>query len=472
MPLVLGRLPQDRDELWMYLKVVWGITIPRQKVCEHHSTPFEALAQAYFGETPISIWKASRGFGGKSQTLAALVCIEAATLGAEITVLGGSAQQSQNVHDGAQKMLLSDRAPDMLKGEPTKFSTKLKNDGSILALMASEKSVRGPHPQRLRLDEVDELEIQLFDSALGQPMDKRGIRSQVVASSTHQYADGTMTELLRRANERGWPVHEWCWRENIGTPEEPGWLTQDQVDRKRVEVSERMFAIEYDLQEPSFDGRAIDVNFVERCFDQETYGWFLGELDEYITVEEPVEGARYVTGADWAKEKDFTVIRTFRTDVDPWVEVAFLRTGRKPWPEMVADLDDTLNMYGGLCVHDATGIGNVVDDLITYDKRKVKPVVLRGRERESVFTQYIAGIEQDGLRCPRIKYVYDEHKYVTDKDLFGSGHPPDSFIAGALAWSIRRKAHRPDVRPVSITREASPWTIGDNDTRISKGLVR
>jgi hypothetical protein len=70
--------------------------------------------------------------------------------------------------------------------------------------------------QRLRLDEVDELEIQLFDSALGQPMDKRGIRSQVVASSTHQYADGTMTELLRRANERGWPVHEWCWRENIG----------------------------------------------------------------------------------------------------------------------------------------------------------------------------------------------------------------------------------------------------------------
>jgi hypothetical protein len=142
----------------MYLKVVWGITIPRQKVCEHHSTPFEALAQAYFGETPISIWKASRGFGGKSQTLAALVCIEAATLGAEITVLGGSAQQSQNVHDGAQKMLLSDRAPDLLKGEPTKFSTKLKNEGSILALMASEKSVRGPHPQRLRLDEVDELE--------------------------------------------------------------------------------------------------------------------------------------------------------------------------------------------------------------------------------------------------------------------------------------------------------------------------
>jgi hypothetical protein len=139
---------------------------------------------------------------------------------------------------------------------------------------------------------------------------------------------------------------------------------------------------------------------------------------------------------------------------------------------MIADLDETLNMYGGLCVHDATGIGNVVDDLITYDKKKVKPVVLRGRERESVFTQYIAGIEQDGLRCPRIKYVLDEHKYVTDKDLFGSGHPPDSFIAGALAWSIRRKAHRPDVRPLSITRQASPWTIGDNDTRISKGLVR
>jgi hypothetical protein len=402
-----------------------------------------------------------------------LCAIEAATLGAQITVLGGSASQSQRVHEVTQERWFYEKAPSgLLASDPTKYQTKLKNGGWILALMASQKSVRGPHPQRLRMDEVDEMELELFDAAQGQPMDARGLRSQTVVSSTHQYPDGTMTELLRRANEKGWPVHEWCWRENIGTEEEPGWLTMEQVERKQMEVSSRMWQVEYDLQEPSFDGRAIEADFVEKMFDMD-YGWYEGGLDEYITIEEPQPGATYVTGVDWAKEKDFTIMRTFRTDVEPWVEVAFLRTGRKPWPEMIRDLDETLEKYRGICVHDATGIGNVVDDLIQYQKQSVKPVVLRGRERESVFTQYIAGIEQEGLVCPRIKFVYDEHKYCTNKDLFGSGHPPDSFIAGALAWSIRRKRHRIDVRPVSVTRQSSPWVLGDNgDTRVTKGLIR
>jgi hypothetical protein len=472
MPLVLGRLPQDRDELWLYLKVVWGMTIPRHSVCPNHSNPFEALAQAYFGEVPVSIWKGSRGFGGKSTLMGTLCAIEAATLGAQITVLGGSASQSQRVHDVARERFEYEAAPaGLIKGDPTMFQTKLKNGAWILALLASQKSVRGPHPNRLRIDEADEVEIDLIEAAQGQPMSGRGMKAQTVFSSTHQYPDGTMTELIRRANEKDWPVHEWCWRENIGTPEEPGWLTMEEVERKKQEVSARMFAVEYDLQEPSFDGRAIDAEFVEAMFDQANYGWFEGAKDEYITLEEPVEGATYVTGVDWAKENDWTIMRTYRTDVDPWVEVAFLRTGRKPWPEMVADLDDVLFKYGGICVHDATGLGGVVDDLITYPKKSVKPVVLRGRERESIFTQYIAGIEQNGMVGPRIQFAYNEHKYCTHKDLYGSGHPPDSFIAGALAWSIRLKRHRIDVRPGLLTRETSPWRPDGGTERIVRTAI-
>lgn len=441
------------------------MTVPRTPVCPHHSSPFEALAQAYFAEHPVSLWKASRGFGGKSTLMGTLCTIEAATLGAQITVLGGSASQSQRVHEVTHERWFHETAPSgLLAGDPTRFQTRLKNGGWIIALMASQKSVRGPHPQRLRLDEVDEMDLELFEAAQGQPMDARGLKSQTVISSTHQYPDGTMTALIQRAHENGWPIHEWCWRECVGTEEEPGWLSMEQVERKKVEVSQRMWEVEYDLQEPSFDGRAIESEFVDKAFPLDL-GFYEGALDEYITIEEPEPGATYVTGADWAKEKDFTVIRTFRTDVDPWVEVAFLRTGRKPWPEMVADLDDVLHKYGGICVHDATGIGNVVDDLITYRKQSVKPTVLRGRERESVFTQYIAGIEQEGMISPRIKYVYDEHKYVTNKDLYGSGHPPDSFIAGALAWSIRRKTHRINVRPGNITRESSPWRSSEEPIR-------
>ncbi len=457
MSLLLGRLPQDDDELWEYIRVVWGITVPRVSVCRDHRAPFDALADAYFGRSPVSVWKASRGFGGKSTLMGLLCVVEAATLGAQVTVLGGSAAQSQRVHEVTHERWYHEYAPKgLLEGEPTKFTTRLKNGAWIIALMASQKSVRGPHPQRLRLDEVDEMELELFEAAQGQPMDARGLKSQTVISSTHQYPDGTMTELLKRANEKDWPVYEWCWRESVGTLEEPGWLTMEMVERKRMEVSQRMWEVEYDLQEPSFDGRAIDTQFVEAMFDHEL-GVYVGDLDEHIVIEEPQEGASYVTGADWAKEKDFTIIRTFRTDVSPWVEVAFLRTGRKPWQDMVGALNARLAAYGGLCVHDATGIGNVVDDLIEYDRKLVKPVVLRGRERETAFTEYIAGIEQYGLVCPRIQFAYSEHKYCTHKDLYGSGHPPDTFIAGALAWSVRKRTYRLNVRPGSLTRKESPW---------------
>jgi len=174
-------------------------------------------------------------------------------------------------------------------------------------------------------------------------------------------------------------------------------------------------------------------------------------------IEEPQEDGRYVTGVDWAKERDWTIIRTFRTDVEPWTEVAFKRTGRKPWPAMVADVELRLMHYGGTLVHDATGLGDVVDDLIAYDRRLVVDRVLRGREREATFTEYIAGIEQGSLRGPRIEFAHNEHKYATQKDLFGSGHPPDTFIAGALAWSTRRKFFVPVLSPANIGVRDSPW---------------
>ena len=468
MSILLGRLPQDDDELWQYIRVVWGITIPRQSVCKHHVAPFNALADAYFGRYPVTVWKASRGFGGKSTLMGVLSIIEAATLGAQITILGGSAAQSQRVHEVTKELWHHDYAPKgLLADEPTTFTTRLKNGAWIVALMASQKSVRGPHPQRLRLDEVDEMDLDLFEAAQGQPMDSRGLRSQTVISSTHQYPDGTMTELLKRANEKGWPVYEWCWRESLGTIDEVGWLTEDMVERKKMEVSSRMWEVEYDLQEPSFDGRAIDTSFVDAAFDP-TIGVFNGEIDEHIIVEPPVEGASYITGVDWAKEKDWTIIRTFRVDETPWREVAFLRTGRKPWPLMVRDLDNRLAGYGGICIHDATGIGDVIDDMIQYDKKKIRDVVLRGRERESAFTEYIAGIEQFGIKSPRIQFAYSEHKYATQKDLFGSGHPPDTFIAGALAWSLRRKSYTLHIHPASLTREESPWKSMSTNNNINR----
>lgn len=460
----LPRLPQTDEELWWTVQLLWGRVLPRTPVCKNHTTPFRAFADAYFARYPVVIWKASRGFGGKSRTLGLLGMTELVLLGCEVSVLGGSAAQSLNVQATGQEGWAHWGAPaHLLSSPPTKWDTYLTNGGHMRALMASQTSVRGPHPQRLRLDEIDEMELDILEASQGQPMRKMGphgmIETQTVMSSTHQYPDKTMTAMLNRAEEKGWPVYEWCWRETSNLRD--GWLTPDEVERKRQEIPQHMWETEYDLQEPSIEGRAIDTDAVERMFDPDL-GTFSG--DKPLMVKSAEHSLQYVTSVDWAKKQDKTVITTWDTSELPWVLVGFHQLNRAPWPYMVQRAVEQWMKYGGKFVHDGTGVGDVVDDLIRGEvpsrmlDHMTTVVMSSGRERTSMFTEYIAAIENDHLRSPRIEYMYDEHRYVTIDDLYGKGHPPDTVISGALAWKTRGK-HLNIAIPTGGVRAANPWII-------------
>ena len=302
----------------------------------------------------------------------------------------------------------------------------------IQTLMASQASVRGPHPQRLRVDEIDEVPLAILDAALGQPMGSDGISSQTALSSTHQYADGTMTEVLKRAGENGWPVYEWCYRETL---EPHGWLPQVEVDQKRTTVTASMWDTEYEGQEPSPESRAIQPGAVEAMFDSSIGKW-QGLNQQRIEIEAPVDGATYATGADWARKQDWTVIVTLRMDTNPARVVAFERCGRLPWPVMVKKFDDRVNKYRGGAAHDGTGIGDVVAGYMTV---RAQNVVMVGRSRQDMISEYIAAIERGEISAPMIDFMHREHKYASVDDVYGSGHLPDSIAAGALAYSARRR---------------------------------
>jgi len=425
-------LPSDVAELAETAYRLTGLRIPDRVVCSGHSSPLRALADAYFARSPVTVWHASRGFGGKTTLLALLGHLETVLLGADVTILGGSGQQSQRVHEAQSSFWRHHAAPvNLLDGDPTRYETRLTNGGRTTALMASSRSVRGGHPQRLRYDEADEIKLDIFDAALGQTMTARGIAAQTVMSSTHQYAQGTMTEILKRATERGWPVYRWCWRESL---QPHGWLSPAEVERKRGEVPAAMFLAEYDLQEPSPESRAIQPEMVDAMFRTDL-GAFAGRPGEAIEIEPPQEGATYATGADWAKDRDWTVVFTLRTDLRPMRVVSYRRDGRRPWPQMVALLDERARRYPGSTAHDATGLGDVVDDLLTGEADGVKLV---GRARADLLSDYIKAIENGELEGPRIEHAYGEHKYATLDDVYGSGHLPDSICAGALALYAHR----------------------------------
>lgn len=673
---MIQRAPQTDDELYELVKVLWGHAIPRHSVCPEHSSPFDAFADAFFARSPVAVWKASRGFGGKSRTLAFLVLTEAVLLGADVNLLGGSGAQSQNIHEAMKDGWMSDFAPHHMITNETQYGTRLSNGAKIKALLASQRSVRGPHPQRLRLDEIDEMDVSILDSAFGQPMPGKGVESHIVLSSTHQYPDKTMSEMLLRAGSRGWPVFEWCiasgekvatargdvaieflrpddlvltrmgfkplqhltvmgvkevvrvsladgrsvvctpdhllhtpagwvpadaalavttvgsdvpvgvpargaggvalaerpraasvlsrlhslqmlqsdagsvpakvidmtlrgsvdafpdvpmgllgapstiwesdllqavpvalgprvgeaglhtsssrvvsietigrmpvydigvkdaheffvngvlvhncWRETSNPID--GWLTQSAIERKKAEVTKHMWEVEYDLQEPSMGNRAFDTEAVEKMFslgDQVYKSDPYGTRGEQLVFEEPRRDADYVTGADWAQTKDYTVIATFKTSVEPWELVAYSRTHRKPYPVMIRLMNDRLKDYGGTAIHDATGLGAVVND---YLDSRVKPFIMSGRQRADMLSEYISAVEGGKLRAPKVESAYAEHKYVSVEDMYNSGqqyHLPDTVCAFALCWHMRRR--RPAVRPMisdELVSTSSKW---------------
>jgi hypothetical protein len=449
---LLERPPVDDNELYELVRTIWGVTIPRTRVCAGHVSPFEAFADAFFARSPVTVWKASRGFGGKSRTLAYLTLTEAFVLGANVSLLGGSLEQSKNVHDAMQEGLDAPLAPGYLLEHYGPSEMKLKNKARVRPLTASQKTVRGPHPQRLRLDEIDEMDIGILDSAMGQPMKSKGIDSQTVMSSTHQYADKTMYEILQRAVENDWPVYQWCYKEAANPID--GWLTEEMIARKRQEVSATMFAVEYDLQEPAVGTRAIDTESIEKMF-------FLpvvkspsmrsdGAMEDH-TFEEPTRSGDYVTAADWAKERDYTVISTWRTDCHPWELVRYRRGNRRPWPVMVGWFNDIFAAYGGKAIHDGTGVGNVVNDYI--DSRSI-PFIMSGRQRSEMLTEYIAAVERGDLVAPRIESAYTAHKYASVEDVYNTtkeAHLPDEMCSFALAWHLSHRK-RPLAVPIGMER--------------------
>jgi hypothetical protein len=267
-----------------FVRIAWGVNIPDVQVCANHTTPWRAFADAYFARYPVTVWHGSRGFAGKSFTLATLGLTEAVTLKADVNILGGSGAQSKRVLDHENTLWhYRDSPRNMLDGDAATI-TRLSNGAKIEALMASQASVRGPHPQRLLLDEIDEMDLSILEAAQGQPMSRNGIPTQTVMSSTRQYRNGTMQKILERAREKGWKVYTWCYKE---TMQPHGWLAQSEVETKRSEVTTKMWETEYENQEPSSESKIFD-NIIERT----------------ITDEEIAQFDNILQGIDWGFSPD------------------------------------------------------------------------------------------------------------------------------------------------------------------------
>lgn len=452
--IYLPRPPVDKDELWWTVKTLWGVEIPRVKVCPDHVAPFDAFAEGFFGnEANWALWYGSRGTG-KSLMLALLALTKAAILEINVALLGGSMAQSQNVQEHIENLLLYPGAPTWAVAGQIQTQITFTGGNWIRPLPASQKTVRGPHPQMTALDEIDEMDKKVYDAAMGQAMKKpnaRGIEidEMVVASSTWQNPVGTFQLVRDEALKRGLPVRTWCFREVLKTEGNPsGWMDPSFIERKRLSVPAELFRVEYELGEPAGGSRAFDLAKLNEYFihmdpvDER----HAGSDDEWV-FEEPRDDAWYAIGADWAKEEDKTVIVVARVDEYPKRIVYLRRVNRKPWPEMAEMFNTALNRYQAVAAHDGTGIGNVINDLIDERARKI---VMVGRARSDMLVEYISAVERGEYRLPANTPAFDAHKATTVEEVYAPGKWNSHLADDVAAFAIMHDAASKQAPPAAM----------------------
>lgn len=440
------RPPENRLELYHYVYRVFGVKIPTAKVCDRCISPFEAFAEAYFAEHPTVIWRASRG-SGKTYLLALLALTELVTLHAFVALLGGSLEQSKRVHDyiagkdpsAKGRFMEAAGAPKwLIDGASTQTQTNTVTGGKLVALTASETSVRGPHPQRLRMDEVDVMDRSIYDAATGQAVPLRDmsgnliIASNLVLSSTHQNAAGTFTYVMDQAREEGFPIRTWCWRETLSPH---GWATYDDIQNRKRMMPAHVWEREMEHAEPKAEGMVFAPDIVHKNFCKEL-GEFRGDLDEECVVEGPLSGYEYYHGVDLAKSKDYSILLTFKRALDedaPDICVAFKRMGRLSWAYIAHEIERRVEMYTGHCVYDSTGPGKVVEDFLSIDGEGFD--FADHKERVKLLSNYVEAFENGRFIFPMISWMHKEHLGLTFQMLYGGAnhHLPDTVAAGALA---------------------------------------
>jgi len=203
------------EELARFLKRRLGIRIPDQQVCPDHQAPFSFVADVFFGRVVDAVVWSCRS-GGKSFNEALLTFLDSHfRTKCDTRVLAGSFYQGRQVYEATLDFWDEPGWTQFLLSEPTKSETLLKNGSGFEVLTASQRSVRGPHPQRLKLDEIDELARDLYDAALSQPQSQHGIPASVIMTSTMHRPFGLMQEVIDNRHKMGLKLYKWCFLEVV-----------------------------------------------------------------------------------------------------------------------------------------------------------------------------------------------------------------------------------------------------------------
>ena len=213
--------PVTRRDLKNYVKVFLGIDVPDKRICLEHHSPMDYLWHTFCEskhESRITnhdsiVW-ANRA-GGKTQIAAVATLLDCIFKpDCQIRILSGSGEQAGRMYEYLTGFLHHGYG-QFLDGPVRKTKCSFINGSVVEVLTQSATSVRGQHVQKLRCDELELFNENVFTAAKFITQSTKNITAGMELISTMHRPYGLMHEVVTSASEFGTPVFKWCVWETI-----------------------------------------------------------------------------------------------------------------------------------------------------------------------------------------------------------------------------------------------------------------
>jgi hypothetical protein len=219
--------PSTKSDLKNYVKVFLGLDIPDKRICPEHNSPLDYLWHSFsadFFERRVTcderrmnadciVW-ANRA-GGKTELAAVATMLDCIFKpNCQTRILAGSGEQASKMYEYFLNFL-SKGFNKFLTEPARKDRCRFTNNSDVEVLTQSATSVRGQHIQKLRCDEVELFEEDVFNAAKFTTQSKDGIIAAMEVISTMHRPYGLMQKLVADAQRYDVPIFKWCVWETI-----------------------------------------------------------------------------------------------------------------------------------------------------------------------------------------------------------------------------------------------------------------
>lgn len=216
-----GTGPTSPEQLHAWLAERLGLRIPTRSIIEGHDAPFDYLCHAFFdgrwepgpigddqdrpppADTDAVVW-ANRG-GGKTYLAAVATLLDLLfkpTI--EIRVLAGSLDQARRMHAHLRSLVEGSDFAREVEGRITEKRLRLRNGSNVELLAQSQTSVRGTRVQKLRCDEVELFDPDVWEAAQLTTMSRQcgpvWVPGTIECLSTMHEPHGLMYRLVRECS--------------------------------------------------------------------------------------------------------------------------------------------------------------------------------------------------------------------------------------------------------------------------------